>query len=81
MEIIVLDPGHGGLDPGATAGPFMEKAFNWQIANIVKDCLTTYDCQVYIIQPSTEFHSTAKDEEEKNGICIMSMESIRQVLY
>lgn len=80
-ERIVIDPGHGGLDTGAVNGSYQEKLFNWKIANVVKDCLKGYDSQVYIVQPSTEFKSTAKDEEKKNGICIMSMESIRQVLY
>lgn len=61
-EIIVIDPGHGGLDHGAVNGSYQEKLFNWKIANVVKDCLKDYDSQVYIVQPSTEFKSTARDE-------------------
>lgn len=31
-EIIVIDPGHGGLDPGAVSGSYQEKLFKMQAA-------------------------------------------------
>lgn len=61
-EIIVIDPRHGGLDPGAVNGSYQEKPFNWKIANVVKDGLKNHDCTTYIVQPSTEFKSTSRDE-------------------
>jgi N-acetylmuramoyl-L-alanine amidase len=39
MTKIVIDPGHGGSDPGATNGSFMEKNFNLDIALRVRDYL------------------------------------------
>ena len=37
--IVVLDPGHGGYDVGATAGGILEKDVNWKIATRVKEIL------------------------------------------
>ncbi len=39
MTKLVIDPGHGGSDPGATNGSFMEKNFNLDIALHVRDYL------------------------------------------
>lgn len=36
---VVLDPGHGGKDPGAIAGAVYEKDINLAIALMVRDCL------------------------------------------
>jgi len=35
LTIIVIDPGHGGEDPGAVSGPYREKSFNLQVAGAV----------------------------------------------
>ncbi len=61
--IIVLDPGHGGKDPGATYKGVMEKTVTWNLANIIKDKLKTYEVEVNVVQPSTiNPNSTANDE-------------------
>ncbi|WP_409252298.1 N-acetylmuramoyl-L-alanine amidase [Bacillus sp. SCS-153A] len=39
MTTIVIDPGHGGNDPGATYRNFMEKTYNLSIALKVRDYL------------------------------------------
>ena len=41
--VIVLDPGHGGDDPGATNGKYIESEINWKIANYVKEELDKVD--------------------------------------
>ncbi|MBP1745245.1 MAG: hypothetical protein H6Q58_2223, partial [Firmicutes bacterium] len=39
---IVLDPGHGGDDPGAVSGSYLEKNLNLKIAQYAKEELETY---------------------------------------
>ncbi|PTM58459.1 N-acetylmuramoyl-L-alanine amidase [Desmospora activa] len=41
MAKVVIDPGHGGSDPGATNGGYREKDFNLDIALKVRDALTS----------------------------------------
>jgi len=38
-KIIVVDPGHGGKDPGAVAGGLYEKTLNLKVANYLKNLL------------------------------------------
>lgn len=40
MPTVVIDPGHGGSDPGAVNGSYREKDFNLNIALQVRDLLT-----------------------------------------
>lgn len=37
--IVLLDPGHGGYDSGATAGDLLEKDVTWKITTRVKQIL------------------------------------------
>ncbi|OYD09644.1 N-acetylmuramoyl-L-alanine amidase [Paludifilum halophilum] len=39
MALVVLDPGHGGSDPGATNGGYQEKNFTLEIALKTRDYL------------------------------------------
>ncbi|WP_181351318.1 N-acetylmuramoyl-L-alanine amidase [Thalassobacillus sp. CUG 92003] len=39
MKTIIIDPGHGGNDPGATYQGYQEKYFNLSIALKVRDYL------------------------------------------
>jgi N-acetylmuramoyl-L-alanine amidase len=39
---IVLDPGHGGSEPGAVSGSYLEKNLNLKIAQYTKEELETY---------------------------------------
>jgi len=61
--IIVLDPGHGGLDPGAVANGLVEKRLTWDIANLVKKKLENVKADVIVVQPSAKNpNSTSQDE-------------------
>lgn len=64
MKVIIHDPGHGGLDPGAVANGTQEKKLTWTIANKVIWYLNTgWECDNRLIQPSIEnSKSTSKDE-------------------
>lgn len=37
--IVALDPGHGGSEPGASAGGLVEKNLTWKLATRVKEIL------------------------------------------
>ena len=47
-RIIVLDPGHGGKDPGATSGSYQEKQVALAVANVVKQKLEKDGAIVYM---------------------------------
>lgn len=62
-KIIVLDPGHGGKDPGAVANGLLEKFLAWEIAQKVKSKLASVNADVIIVQPSANNpQSTWQDE-------------------
>lgn len=46
--IIVIDPGHGGADPGAVAGGFTEKELNMQLSRKVVKELESFSSNVYL---------------------------------
>lgn len=60
--VIIIDPGHGGKDPGAVGNNMLEKFINWQLANDLQYWLSFWKCQTKIIQPSTWMDSTGQDE-------------------
>ncbi|MBR4812419.1 MAG: N-acetylmuramoyl-L-alanine amidase [Lachnospiraceae bacterium] len=47
--VIVLDPGHGGKDPGAGYDGRVEAKLNLQLANMIRDYLTTNYSNVTVI--------------------------------
>ncbi|MEF3254867.1 MAG: N-acetylmuramoyl-L-alanine amidase [Deferribacterales bacterium] len=49
IKTIVLDPGHGGKDPGATYHGLMEKDINLDIALRVKKLLSDYDSGLKVL--------------------------------
>ena len=62
-KIIVLDPGHGGQDPGAVANGLVEKYVAWEIAQRVQEKLSGVNVDVIIVQPSAgNPQSTTQDE-------------------
>lgn len=44
--VVVLDPGHGGADPGTTAGPLSEAALSYRMAAELAASLRAQDAQV-----------------------------------
>lgn len=51
-KIVFIDAGHGGRDPGAVSGTFIEKELNLKVALAARDYLSAYDCQVYLYRTS-----------------------------
>ena len=47
-HIVMLDPGHGGYDPGATNQGVYEKSINLQIAQKVKEMLSPSRIEVFL---------------------------------
>lgn len=54
-KVIVLDPGHGGKDPGAVAGKIYEKDLNLQVAMILKELLADSGMKVYMTRSDDRF--------------------------
>lgn len=54
-KIVVLDPGHGGKDPGAVAGKILEKDLNLKVSKILKDLLTNAGITVYMTRSDDRF--------------------------
>jgi len=56
-RIIVIDPGHGGHDSGATAGGAYEKNINLDVGLKLRDYLTKYNATVHMTRSTDEFIS------------------------
>ncbi len=48
QKVVVIDPGHGGWDPGKVGQTALEKDVNLEIANILKLYLETADVEVLL---------------------------------
>lgn len=64
MKTIVIDPGHGGSDPGATNGSYLEKDFNLMIALKVENyLLQNYEVNIIMTRSSdTKISLTARTQ-------------------
>ena len=56
-RIIVLDPGHGGSDPGAVSSSYREKNIVFTITNILKQKLENDGAIVYMTRTSDTYQS------------------------
>lgn len=60
---VVLDPGHGGQDPGTTAGPLSEAALTYRLANELAVQLRTEGAQVVFTVRSRQLASALLQSE------------------
>ncbi len=51
---VVIDPGHGGADPGAVNGNIYEKDFNLTVSKYIYDRLKELGVPVYITRTTDE---------------------------
>lgn len=63
---IVVDPGHGGKDPGAGRKEIQEKRVNLDIAKRLKKQLTKHGLEVILTRDSDIFHSLSKRTQIAN---------------
>lgn len=69
MLKVVIDPGHGGKDPGAVHGKNYEKVFNLQIAaETARQLNNSYDAAVYITRISDIYVGLNERAEYANDI-------------
>lgn len=70
---VVLDPGHGGADPGAVANGLQEKALNLKVAMYAKELLEKQGITVYMTRTTDVdpgFKARTKLVKDKNpAIC------------
>jgi len=67
-RIAILDPGHGGQDPGARGAIFLEKDINLIIARKVKDILEEWGWIVYMTRDEDIFVSLTSRTNFANTI-------------
>jgi N-acetylmuramoyl-L-alanine amidase len=72
-RVVLIDPGHGGIDSGASAGTVYEKDLNLQIAKILKNyieenggiCYMTRDCDTNTADPNRDKSTSQKMSDLK----------------
>ena len=57
---VIVDPGHGGMDPGAIAGDCTEKVSNLQISLLLAERLRNYGAEVLLTRTEDEYVSLYK---------------------
>ncbi|MCA0171324.1 N-acetylmuramoyl-L-alanine amidase [Bacillus sp. RAR_GA_16] len=69
MTLVVIDPGHGGSDPGATYKNFQEKNFNLAISQMVHDrLLSKYQVEVVLTRETDKTVELKKRTDLSNAI-------------
>ncbi|WNF22633.1 triple tyrosine motif-containing protein [Mesobacillus jeotgali] len=66
--IIVLDPGHGGADPGAASGSYAEKNLNLNLAKKIKTYLGSFSSNVYLTRSTDTYLSLAERATFANNL-------------
>lgn len=65
---IIIDPGHGGWDPGKTGNITDEKDINLEIALLLRDYLLAGGAEVWLTRDEDEALGKTKDEDMKKRI-------------
>ncbi len=65
---VIIDPGHGGYDTGASYGGFEEKDVNLIISNKLKASLEDYGITVFLTREDDSFLSLAERTDITNSI-------------
>ena len=66
-KVIVVDAGHGGIDPGANRPGVREKDINLMVAIQLKDVLNQYGARVVLSRQTDVELSTECDDEKVKG--------------
>lgn len=75
MRVIILDPGHGGTDPGAINDGFLEASYNLEMANLVKHSLWASIRDVHFTRESDDINVSLKGrgalaEDKEAGLVV-----------
>ncbi|MFZ5645404.1 MAG: N-acetylmuramoyl-L-alanine amidase [Bacillota bacterium] len=68
MKTIVIDPGHGGKDPGAVGFGLMEKDFTLKISKRIANELLPYECTVSLTRRTDSYISLSERAESANRL-------------
>ncbi|SHE35775.1 N-acetylmuramoyl-L-alanine amidase [Seinonella peptonophila] len=69
MKKVVLDPGHGGNDSGATNGSYQEKDFTLQISLAIRDYLKSqYQADIYMTRTTDQTVSLKERTDYANRL-------------
>lgn len=66
-KVIVIDPGHGGRDPGTIYGNIYEKDINLEISKVLERVLSNKGAIVYMIREDDSDLSSKYDKRKKRG--------------
>lgn len=66
-KVIVIDPGHGGRDPGTMYGNIYEKDINLEISKVLEKELYSRGAIVYMIREDDSDLSSKYDKKKKRG--------------
>ena len=66
-KVIVIDPGHGGRDPGTMFGKIYEKDINLKISKVLEKELSSRGAIVYMIRNDDSDLSSVYDKLKKRG--------------
>ena len=77
FPVVVLDPGHGGWEPGAVGlGRTLEKDMTLKVAKRTKELLSNYSIETYLTRSSDEYidlYGRAKFSNDKNADLFLSI--------
>ncbi len=66
-KVIVIDPGHGGRDPGTMYGTIYEKDINLDLSKVLQDELISKGAIVYMTREDDNDLSSKYDKKKKRG--------------
>lgn len=66
-KVIVVDPGHGGRDPGTIYGTIYEKDINLEISKVLERVLSENGAIVYMVREDDSDLSSIYDARKKRG--------------
>lgn len=86
LPVIIIDPGHGGFDPGAVSNDLLEKDINLHISLHLRDYFEAYGYQVVLSREDdtsleTEGESTAQKKRSDLKYRLSLMEQYGDCLF
>jgi N-acetylmuramoyl-L-alanine amidase len=72
---VIIDPGHGGEDPGAVANGIVEKDINLSISTILNEYLTTFGFETAMSRSSDKLLYNSGEENRKKYYDIRNREA------